>query len=52
MLMSDHKGDKASNAPLSGSELQEVEPGAQALISGTPCEMAQATSIAQSLPIQ
>ncbi len=44
------KGDEASNAPSSGSNLQEVEPGAQDLISGAEREMAQTTSTAQSRP--
>jgi hypothetical protein len=46
--MSDPKGDNASNAPSSGSNLREMDPGAQASMSGTEGATAQATSIAQS----
>ncbi len=48
--MSDHKGDEASNVPLSGTESQQGEPGPQALISGTEYAVGQATSVARSQP--
>jgi hypothetical protein len=46
--MFDCQGDEAFNVPLSNSELQMVEPGAQALISVPEGATAQATSVAQS----
>ncbi len=50
MIMSHCKGNEASNVPSSGSNSQEVEPGAQAVISGAKGEMAQVPSVAQSSP--
>jgi hypothetical protein len=48
--MSHRKVDKASNVPSSGSDLGDMESGAQTSIFGAEGATAQATSIAQSRP--
>jgi hypothetical protein len=45
--MSQCKGDEVSNAPSSGSDLREVEPGAQASNSGAESEMAHSSKPTQ-----
>jgi len=48
--MSDPKGGEASNVPSSGSDLREMDPGAQASVQDTEGSIPQATSVAQSRP--
>ena len=48
--MSDPKGSEASNVPSSGSDLREMDPGAQASVQDTEGSIPQATSVAQSRP--
>jgi hypothetical protein len=48
--MSDPKGNKASSVPSSGSNLHEMDPGAQASMLDTEGSLPQATSVAQSRP--
>ncbi len=48
--MSDPKGGETSNVPSSGSDLHEMDPGAQASMQDTEGSLPQATSVAQSRP--